>query len=250
MKNAKKLLAALISALSISVMTLSANVVYGERDLTNYNDNGIYEHTVSKWTKIPYEEEFVEYLNDLTKEYYGDEWENVWHTIHVYKGENGYKFERVKGISRTFATVLLHFGDDWSNLCFSNDEELMEKYSLEEMNNFLVENGYKAHLEMRSTKNGYILRYDDNSDENKFKTFLALYKRFGAKLSAEELVESEICLIIPDLSLTSAVKFQRYLSHSAELDNSELTDFDLNGDGDLNVIDLIMMKRKLTDMNK
>ena len=134
-------------------------------------------------------------------------------------------------------------------------DSFMEKPSVEDIDAFLAENNYMAKIDDvfdDGTRTVYYhLEYDESLGyDDKIDVLYAINNKFGLSTTGFVPLSNNTFFPAPDLSLTSAVKLQRYLSHSAELDNSELTDFDLNGDGDLNVIDLIMMKRKLTDMNK
>ena len=77
---------------------------------------------------------------------------------------------------------------------FRNNDELVSKYTVDEMNEYLRTEGFKAHMTEVTEDNGkkyYTTQYDDRSEENVFGTFLALYKKYGAVVSAFGLVTEE-----------------------------------------------------------
>lgn len=225
MNITKKLLSVLTTVLYVSALAVCPNTAYAVLDVTNY-DKDTYDATVSSFKgKIPYEKEFVDYLNAHEKEMFGDNWENMWHIVHVYKLDIGcviedgmsraqYACEEARGTSRRFSTSVWLLGD----YPFRNNDELMEKYSLEEMNEFLTENGYNAHFDMEYYNDStpyYCLKYDDNSEENKFSTFLALYKQFGAELEGFDLVEAGKIYTVEEI--TSPVNTNVTLKGDADL---------------------------------
>ena len=274
MKKIKFIATVLFSALIMFCMTLSISAegvpVYDVENGQVFN-KGYYEQLNNYNEKILYEQELVNIYNEQVgtvktvkvqdKDGKINNYTYTKKLIHIYNiypqseynicNNSVFEFETVHNdgkVYRCFVKGILFFTANVKKY----DEIGNELYTVDDLNSFLVENGHKAHF-IQGDNETFKLVYDDKTGENVINTFVDVTKRFDIDngLFAVMEAESEVSYCCnPNFQLTSAVKFQRYLSHSAELDSSELTDFDLNGDGNLNVIDLIMMKRKLTDLNK
>ena len=223
MKRTSKTIMAFLTAMTMTAgATLSVSAVTTSEDsdsivvVDNGVDNAIvrydlnneaYIEKVNSYAgTIEMEKEFVEYLNSVRpKEIaFSDDGENFTYfpvpiAKHVYKATEN--FISSDGVSivvesanskneRTFQFGEFYFEDHM----FRNNDELVSKYTVDEMNEFLRTEGFKAHMTEVTDDNGkkyYTTQYDDRSEENVFGTFLALNKKYGAVVSAFGLVTEE-----------------------------------------------------------
>ena len=210
-----------------AVMAVVALTSVGAVMPANATDNGTvhydinnkaYIEKVSQFKEhIPFEEQFVEYLNSLRIPVgFSEDGVNIKYyspTVakHVYGSFDGrYDLNNQSFVvedennfgERTFTTTVWF----WEHY-FRNNDELVEKYTVEEINEFLSNQGFKAHIEAevteRSGKTYYNMKYDEKDSENIVGAFLALNKQFGAELEGFGLVSESIAYgSEPDLSLT------------------------------------------------
>ena len=221
-KTTKTIMAFLTAMTMTAGATLSVSAVTTSEDsdsivvVDNGVDNAIvhydlnneaYIEKVNNYAgTIAMEKEFVEYLNFVRpKEIaFSDDGENFTYSPvpvakHVYKAtENFISSDSVSVVvesansknERTFQFCEFYF----ENHMFRNNDELVSKYTVDEMNEYLRTEGFKAHMTEVTEDNGkkyYTTQYDDRSEENVFGTFLALYKKYGAVVSAFGLVTEE-----------------------------------------------------------
>ena len=207
MKLFRKLLAICTVITSFGVATLSVSAVDNGTVSYDLNNKTYIEKVDSLGDKMKMEEDFIEYLNstripvgfsengvDVTyyspivaKHIYGSidssaseiDLNKIAFTVEDENDEGG----------RTFTTTVWL----WES-SYRNNDELVEKYTVDEMNEFLKQQGFKAHLETEVNKrNGkiyYKMKYEDKSDENVVGAFLALNKEFGAVLEGYGLASS------------------------------------------------------------
>ena len=196
-KTIKKILAVLSAAATLGVTTLSAYAT--DNGIAKYDiDNKSYTSLVDSYgDKIAYEDELIAYLNALrAKTFTSEETANLHEYVHIYNysknpdddiTHRSYVVEeRRNDNSRFFSTTDIC----WDGSSYCNNDELVEKYTIEEMNEFLKNQGFKSHL-TEATHNGkkvYIMNNDDKSEENVVGAFLALNKKYDAELPFSKLV--------------------------------------------------------------
>ncbi len=113
---------------------------------------------------------------------------------------------------------------------YANNDEIMEKYTVEEINEFLKNEGLKSHIEEMELKTphsnkstSYQMCYEDDSPENMTDTFLAMNKKYGA-------IAQVICL-----------------ATSSETYENEEVSGDANGDNSLSVQDCSFIAQALAN---
>ena len=230
MKRTTKTIMAFLTAMTMtagSALSVSATTTPEDSDIIAVFDNGA-ENDVDNGTvyydlnndayiekvnsyvgKIAMEEEFLEYLDQTRPKTirFSDDGVNFHNSStpvpkHIYKAREDFisphhvdivvESANSKNV-RTFEFCEFYFEDHM----FRNNDELMSKYTVDEMNDFLKAEGFKAHLTLETKKDWesdisyYALHYDDRSEENVFGTFLALYKKYGAVVNACGLVTAE-----------------------------------------------------------
>ena len=215
MTKTTKTIMALLTAMTMTAGAMGTTAYAAEANtalakdtqITNYNNEGIYTGISDLKTTIAFEDDFINYYN----EFYGDKKYSVddgsgnikevnvnQKLIHVYKyGEQTkfdshmgavFEFEKVIGGEKTtyfsIGEIILDGMPLW-NTC-----SVFKNSSIDALNSFLEENGYKA-LFIENENNLYQIVYDDTSEENVIKTFLALSKKFDTGISCIHQVDED-----------------------------------------------------------
>jgi hypothetical protein len=228
MKTTSKKIIAVLSALTmtaVSALSVSAeenleeidSVVVFENGVENGTDNGTvrydldnkaYIEKVNSYPgKIAMENEFLEYLNSVgPKELaFSDDGVNFHYSPapvakHVYKAIENFIDEKGVYVVVEFSNTK---NERWFQYCefyfedhmFRNYGEIVSKYTVDEMNEYLKSQGFKAHLTEETlelyerSEQYYAIHYDDRSEENVFGAILALNKKYGVVSSGMGLVD-------------------------------------------------------------
>ena len=179
----KKLIAILstitmITSLSLNVAALPNGTPNGTLRY-DINNKAYAEYVDTLGDYIYREQEFLDFFNsdrDLTLRP---------KDIHIYKG---FIVEFGNDEYRNFTTRDIEFEGG-----YLNNQELIDNYSVDEINEFLSSENLKSHIteEIIRDKKYYVMHNDDKSDENRIDTFFAMYQRFGAIPHMYDLVSSQ-----------------------------------------------------------
>lgn len=161
---------------------------YALEDSYDINNENYRRKVDSLGKRIAYEEEFVAYLNTQLMKLPAFK-ENIEDCAitHVYNNDNpadgeiavGYIVESIvpgtNKKARKFEQMVYYLN------VFRNYDEVFTRYTADEINAFLEEENLKAKI-VTTDESQNVLHYYDTSEENVVATFLALNKKFGAKL--------------------------------------------------------------------
>jgi hypothetical protein len=210
------------TTLSVSATTAledSDSIVIFDNGIENETDNGTVRYDLdneayiekvkSYYGKIAMEDAFVEFLNSVGPKTlsFSDDGVNFTHSPapivkHIYKAREDF-------ISPDKVSIVIEYSDTsnvrwfeyaeyyFENHMFRNNDDLVSKYTVNEINGFLKSQGFKAYLTKETlelyetSKPYYAMHYDDRSEENVFGAFLALNKKYGAIVSGCGLVTEE-----------------------------------------------------------
>ncbi len=202
MKKTLNIIAVLTTSLTIA-FGMCANVTAAELSDENSYDinNKEYREMIDNLGEnIPYEEEFVAYLN-AHRIIFGDAEDSA--ITHIYNAEYNndsmgvnrrmYYVEEIisdtnkKG--RKLTQIYYYWGEDdfdESSYSLSFSDETLQKYSVDEINTYLKDQNLDAYVKCKVIKDEsyMVVHYNDTSEENVVATFLALNKKYGAVMGA------------------------------------------------------------------
>ena len=233
----KKLIAILSTITMIASLSLNVGAIY--MPYIDINNEAYTKYVESLGEHIYREQDLLDMLNQMYNEM------SVKREIedfepspykHIYgNSPKAFIIEKGNNSCRTFEHWFLlldeknAYNDDRR---YGNNDEIMEKYTVEEINEFLKNEGLKSHIEEvedsvinhneNLTGSSYQMFYEDKSNENIIDTLLAMNKKYGAEPRS--------------LCLCSSITFE----------NEEVSG-DANGDNSLSVQDCSFIAQALAN---
>ena len=231
----KKLIAILSTITMIASLSLNVGAIY--MSYIDINNEAYTKYVERLGEHIYREQELLDYFNETYNNsmiQMGIEDFEPSPYKHIYgNSPKAFTIEKGNESSRTFIRgyMLLdekNFYND--NRAYVNNDEIMEKYTVDEINEFLKNEGLKSYIEEMEMKTpfsnkstSYQMCYEDKSTENITDTFLAMNKKYGA-----------IAQVI-------------YLATSSEVFENEEVSGDANGDNSLSVQDCSFIAQALAN---
>ncbi|MGN0614346.1 MAG: dockerin type I domain-containing protein [Porcipelethomonas sp.] len=169
---------------------------------------------------LPYEQEFVEYINDNTVNFDGYDAVELKHVYSYHTDEfitpndigllsREYIFDEEEEVKPDLkkARVLVGVIITW-NRVYSTDEMFYKNHSVDELNDFLDEKNMKAHFEPYEddgNENFHICYDEDATEEDIVSAFLSLYKEYGMHVSRTSVSATKQYFEEPEITTTAPV---------------------------------------------